>query len=184
MSSRAPRCVPATTSASSWRGCPVATSTSAPNPGPPCHQCITLPTSPSTRRRWASQAVGRGRKRHRAGRWPRPGIEEVAGDLSRAEAGEGERQVEPVVPRLPHAEDPPAAQLHPRGDHLAAGVDPVVEAVGGADLGEEAPTRLEVVGVTIDAGGGQPLPLTGPAPPPPPRHLRVAPAPAGASHRT
>src|SRR5487761_547760 len=110
-------------------------------------------------------------RRRPAERRPRPRVEEVARDLPSPQLAEGKGQVEPVVPGLPHPEDAAAAQLHAGGHGPAAGRLAVLEAVGGADPGEESGTGLEVVVVAVDAGGGELLRLAVPEQPERGRHL-------------
>ena len=58
------------------------------------------------------------------------GEQEVDRHLARVELGELEREVDPLLERLAHAEDPAAAQLHARVDGEAGGGDAVVVGVG------------------------------------------------------
>ncbi len=82
--------------------------------------------------------------------------QEVDRHLARFELGELEREVDPLLERLAHAEDPAAAQLHPRVDGQAGGGDAVVVGVGAHDRREQRARRLEVVVVALHPRGREP----------------------------
>ena len=85
------------------------------------------------------------------------GSQEVDRHLARFELGELEREVDPLLERLAHAEDAAAAQLHAGVDGEAGGVDPVVVGVGAHDRREQRTRRFEVVVVALHARGREAL---------------------------
>jgi hypothetical protein len=79
----------------------------------------------------------------------RAGVEEVDRHLGRIDLPELAQQLQPLFDRLAHAEEGAAAQLHARRPHQPARLEPLVPAVGGGDVREERPGRLEVVVVAV-----------------------------------
>ena len=76
-------------------------------------------------------SASRARQQRRVGqRRPRPRIEQVDRHLARVELGQLEGEVDALLERLAHAQDPAAAQLHAGVDGQAGGGDPVVVACG------------------------------------------------------
>ncbi len=86
---------------------------------------------------------------------PGPGVEEVEGHLVGAERGELGGQLGPLLERLPHPEDDPAADLHAVGADELEGGPAFLPGMGGDDLGEVGARGLEVVVMTVDAERGQ-----------------------------
>src|SRR5918994_2763722 len=91
----------------------------------------------------------------RIGRSPKGVVEEVDGDLVRIQLGELERKLHSLLGSLAHADDPPCAELHADFLDQLAGLPALLPGVCGAGLGKEAPARLEVVVVAVNAKGGE-----------------------------
>ena len=70
-----------------------------------------------------------------------------------------ERQSDPVLGAFTHPHDAAAARFHARGLDRADGADPVIVAVGGADLGEVGAGAFQVVVEPGHAGRGELLRL-------------------------
>ena len=90
---------------------------------------------------------------------PGPRVEEVDGHLGGRQLGELTDQLQALGGRLAHPEQDPAAQLHARPRHVLARLVALVPGVGGDDLGEKGPGRLQVVVVPMDPAGGEALGL-------------------------
>ncbi len=88
-----------------------------------------------------------------------PRVEQVDRHLARRQRRELEGEVDALLERLAHAQDPAAAQLHADFAGQASGGDAVVPRVRRADRGEDLPARLEVVVVAAHAGRREPFRL-------------------------
>ena len=86
-------------------------------------------------------------------------VEEVQRHLVRVELGEVRGEFGALLEGFAHAEDAAAAHLHARLADHAQGVPALFPGVGGDDVGEERPRRLQVVVVAVHAHLGEPLDL-------------------------
>ena len=93
---------------------------------------------------------GRGSGRSPSG-VPGRGLRKLRGTSVGLELLELDEELDPLGIGLAHVDEGAAAELHPELLDHAAGVGPLVPGVGGDDLGEVGPCRLDVVVVAVDA---------------------------------